>query len=112
MSESTPSLEFRTSDDFAHISTHGLLALVVDRVKRDGFFASVRRGVTLKMKKRTYSVADKLLTLWCSILVGCNHTVEINTKLGAHEQAGAALLGLERFPDQSQISRLLSACTA
>jgi hypothetical protein len=62
------------------------------------------------MKKRTYSWSDKLNTLWASIVVGCNHTVEINSKLGSHERAAAGLFGLDRFPDQSQINRLLWAC--
>jgi hypothetical protein len=64
------------------------------------------------MKKRTFSLSDKLKTLWASIVVGCNHTVEINSKPGSHERAAARLFGLERFPDQSQINRLLWACEA
>jgi hypothetical protein len=93
------------------MTAHGLLIAVVERVKADGFFTSLKRFVTLKMKKRTYTVADKFATLWASIIVGCSHTVEINTKLGAHERAAAALFGLERFPDQSGINDLLRACT-
>jgi hypothetical protein len=61
------------------------------------------------MKKRTYSWSDKIKTLWASIVVGCNHTSEINSKLGSHERAVAGLFGLDRFPDQSQINRLLWA---
>jgi hypothetical protein len=64
------------------------------------------------MKKRTFSWADKLKTLWASIEVGCNHTSEINSKLGSHERAAARMLGLVRFPDQSQVNRLLWAFKA
>jgi hypothetical protein len=93
------------------MTAHGLLIAVVEKVKADGVFASLERCVTLKMKKRTYTVANKLATLWASIIVGCSHTVEINTKLGAQERAAAALFGLERFPDQSGVNDLLRACT-
>jgi hypothetical protein len=56
-----------------------------------------------------YSWPQKLETLWASIVVGCNHTFDINIRLGSHERAAAAMVGLERFPDQSQINRLLWA---
>jgi hypothetical protein len=61
------------------------------------------------MKKVDYSALDKLKVLWLSIVAGCQHTVEINDKLGGHEEALAHVFGFDRFPDQSQISRLLKA---
>lgn len=64
------------------------------------------------MKKVKYSPFDKLKTLWASVVTGCQHTVEINDRLGAHEKALARAVGLERFPDQSQINRLLHATGA
>jgi hypothetical protein len=64
------------------------------------------------MKKVRYHWSDKLQTLWASIVVGCNHTVEINDRLGSHEHALAAFFGLDRFPDQSQVNRLLSSFSA
>jgi hypothetical protein len=52
------------------------------------------------------------MTLLASILTGCQHTVEINDSLGAHEKALAQAMGLDRFPDQSQVNRLLHATEA
>jgi hypothetical protein len=80
-----------------------------NKARSVGLFNKIEFNLKLKMKKRTFSWSDKLNTLWASIVVGCNHTSEINSKLGSHEGAAARLFGLERFPDQSQINRLLWA---
>jgi hypothetical protein len=65
------------------------------------------------MKSVTYTPTEKLKVLWASICVGCEHTSYLNDKFGGHEKALAkALLSKERFPDQSQINRLLTATTA
>lgn len=109
MPHSTTSLTFEATDDFADFTSHGLLLAAHDFASRLGFFKAVDAHLTLKMKTRDYSWQDKLATLWASILVGCDHTSQINDALGAHERAAAALLGLDRFPDQSQINRLLHA---
>jgi DDE family transposase len=111
MKESTQEIIFESSDWYQDQTAHGLLVLAYEQARRDGFFAGLTRFVSLPIKTVTYSVHDKFATLWASILVGCDHTVEINAKLGAHEQALAAVFGLERFPDQSGINRLLRACT-
>lgn len=44
--------------------------------------------------------------------VGCEHTVEINEQVGEHEASLAQVFGLKRFPDQSQVNRVLTATEA
>ncbi len=111
MTESTTEIVAESSDWHREQTAHGLLVLAHEAAKRAGFFTALAQHVQLPIKKVDYSVHDKLATLWASILVGCDHTVEINAKLGPEERALAALFGLERFPDQSGINRLLHACT-
>jgi hypothetical protein len=111
MQHSTTTLTFEATDDFADFTSHGLLLAAHDFASSLGFFKAVDAHLALKMKTRDYPWQKKLATLWASILVGCDHTVQINDTLGAHERAAAALFGLDRFPDQSQINRLLHAFT-
>jgi hypothetical protein len=111
MPHSTPSLSFQATDEFADFTSHGLLLAAHDFASRLGFFKAIDSHLALRMKTRDYSWQSKLATLWASILVGCDHTVQINDALGAHERAAAAVFGLDRFPDQSQINRLLHAFT-
>lgn len=111
MTESTQEIVFESSDWHQDQTAHGLLVLAHQHAAQAGFFAGLKRYVSLPMKTVTYSVHDKLATLWASIIADCDHTVEINFKLGPHERALAAVFGLERFPDQSGINRLLRAAT-
>jgi hypothetical protein len=111
MTEFTQQIVVESSDWHQDQTAHGMLVLAYAQARQDGFFAGLKRYVSLPIKTVTYSVHEKLATLWASIVVGCQHTVEINTKLGADERALAALFGFERFPDQSGINRLLHACT-
>ena len=109
MKHSTADVEFRATDFWQDKTSHGLLFSAYNKAKALGFFSKMEQSLKLKMKKRRYSWSDKLKTLWASIVVGCNNTSEINSRLGSHEQAAAALMGLERFPDQSMVNRLLWA---
>lgn len=111
MQHSTPSVHFQATDSFDDLTAHGLLVAAHLHARNLGFFSSIDRFVSLKMKTVDYSWQQKLHTLWASVVVGCNHTVQINDRLGAHERASAALFGLERFPDQSNVNRLLHAVT-
>ncbi len=61
----------------------------------------------LKMKTYDYTVSQKLITLICSIVKGCKYNVDINTEL-KEERLVANMFGMEHFPDQSQISEVLS----
>lgn len=62
----------------------------------------------LPMIKKDYTIYQKLMTLISSIAVGCESTNDINERLHP-EKVAANMLGMERFPDQSQINRLLQA---
>ncbi|AOT71838.1 transposase [Geosporobacter ferrireducens] len=62
----------------------------------------------LPMIKKDYTIYQKLMTLISSIAVGCESTNDINERLHP-EKVAANILGMERFPDQSQINRLLQA---
>ncbi len=109
MKHSTADVEFQATHSFQDETAHGLLVSAYNKAKALGFFSKVEQSLKLKMKKRRYSWSDKLKTLWASIVVGCDHTSQINSKLGSHERAAAVLMGLERFPDQSMVNRLLWA---
>jgi hypothetical protein len=102
--------QYRITPGNDELTGHALMFAARDYAEQVGLLGGFGEHVHLKMKKRVYTVADKLATLWASVVVGCDHTVEINTKLGGHEQALAKAFGLERFPEQSQINRLLRAC--
>jgi hypothetical protein len=86
-----------------------LLTAALAHAERLDFFGPVERSLHLPMKTGTYSWLDKFKTLWASLLAGCDHRAQINQQLGAHEPAPAQLFGLPRFPDQSQVNRLLHA---
>ena len=111
MLDSTTSPRFQSTDDWAEFTNHGLLVAAHHFADSLGFFAAVDRFLSFSMRTRTYSWQDKLNTLFASILVGCDHTSQINSSLGPDERAAAAVFGLERFPDQSQVNRLLTSST-
>lgn len=111
MSKSTQRIRVEARDIELTNSQHGLLAVAFVVAKRWGFFRALEQ-IPVKMKQVDYSWAGKIAALWASIVIGCDHTVEINDKLGAHERALARLFGFVktlRFPDQSGVSRALKA---
>ena len=112
MEKSTPvvRLEATVFDD--EHTAHALLIPIYQKADELGLFEQLGARLHLAMRAKDYSWLDKLKTLWASIVIGCSHTVEINTSLGAHEPALARVFGLERFPDQSGINRLLHRVTA
>ena len=62
--------------------------------------------VKVKMKKIDYTVHQKMMTLLLSVVIGCRYTSDINQKL-VPDTVAANLLGMDRFPDQSQVNALL-----
>src|SRR4051794_12919976 len=106
MRESSIRMQYRQTSDLDDLTQHGLLATLYQYAQSIGFFHDWDR-MPLKMKTVIHSPSQKFKTLWASIIAGCQHTSEINCKLGAQEKALAQFLGLLRFPDQSQINRLL-----
>jgi hypothetical protein len=110
MCESSISIKFAMTAKLDNASQHGLVASLYQFAQKKGFFQRWEE-LPFKMKKVRYSPADKLKTLWASIVVGCQHTFDINIRLGAQEKMLASLFGLFRFPDQSQVNRLLRRST-
>lgn len=104
-------VQFQTTTEWPEITTHGLLLAAWEFAEKQSVFQQWE-SIRYRMKKVKYTPLDKLKTLWASVVVGCQHTVEINDRLGTHEKALAQAVGLNRFPDQSQINRLLAATEA
>jgi hypothetical protein len=90
-------------------TTSGLLVLVAQTAQELGFLETLTKGLNLKMKVVRYSHQNKLATVVASLVVGCDHTVDIQTKL-VPDVVAAGLFGMNRFPDQSQINSFLRAC--
>jgi hypothetical protein len=86
----------------------GLLVLVAQQAARFGFFETLTEGFPHPMKVYVYTARDKLTTLVASLLVGCRHVSEVQTKL-VPDPVAAGLFGLARFPDQSQLNEFLRA---
>lgn len=68
------------------------------------------KTVQVKMKEIKYTVQQKLITLVCSIVMGCAYTSDINDKL-VPETVAPRMLDMLRFPDQSQLNVLLKKFT-
>lgn len=66
--------------------------------------------VQVKMKEIKYNVQQKLITLICSIAMGCAYTSDVNDKL-VPENVAPRMLDMIRFPDQSQLNILLKRFT-
>src|SRR5574341_819304 len=83
------------------------LMMVLEYGQEIGLFGLLGSRVKVKMKEVRYSLVNKAQTVMASLVMGCGHTKAINETL-APERAAASYLGLERFPDQSQINRYLT----
>jgi hypothetical protein len=81
------------------------LITVIDYMK-NAEYIDLFEKINIKMKRVNYSVKQKVLTIICSIAVGCEYTKDINNKL-VPDEVSAKIIGMERFPDQSQINILL-----
>jgi hypothetical protein len=62
------------------------------------------------MKEIKYTVQQKLITLICSIAMGCAYTSDVNDKL-VQDTVAPRKLDMLRFPDQSQLNILLRELT-
>jgi hypothetical protein len=114
MRKSTPRIGVQANDVALMNTQHGLLALAYAAAARWGLLDALGQ-LTVKMKTRDYSWADKIATLWASIVIGLDFTYQINDALGAHERELARLFGFAktgRFPDQSSVSRAVAAVGA
>jgi hypothetical protein len=86
----------------------GLLVLVAQQAERFQFFETLTEGLRVPMKVYVYTARHKVETLVASLLVGCRHVAEVQTKL-VPDPVAAGLFGLARFPDQSQLNEFLRA---
>jgi transposase len=93
-------------DENKVVNTSAWLVSVIEFANKVKFFNSFE-SFNLKMKEVTYTHLNKLQTLVSSIVMGCNYTNDINDKL-VPDTLAAKILGMDRFPDQSQINRFLN----
>lgn len=66
--------------------------------------------VQIKMKEIKYTVQQKVITIICSIVMGCAYTSDVNDKL-VPDTVAPRMLDMMRFPDQSQLNILLREFT-
>src|SRR5581483_11382342 len=79
--------------------------------RESGLYALLSSKLKIAMKEVKYSLVNKAQTVIASLVMGCGHTKAINETLEP-ERAAASYLGLERFPEQSQINRYLTRFSA
>ncbi len=95
-----------SKSDFKVETTSTWLASVLQFALDIDFFAPFL-AFKLKMKEVNYTVSQKLATILASVIMGCESTKDINEVLGP-EILAANMLGMEHFPDQSQINTVLN----
>src|SRR5215813_13005425 len=83
------------------------LMMVLEYGQEIGLYGLLGSKLKIAMKQVKYSLVNKAQTVIASLVMGCGHTKAINETLEP-ERAAASYLGLERFPDQSQINRYLT----
>jgi len=83
------------------------LMMVFEYGHESGLYGLLASRLKIAMKEVKYSLVNKAQTVIASLVMGCGHTKAINEQLEP-ERAAASYLGLERFPDQSQINRYLT----
>lgn len=88
-------------------SVSAFLMMVLEYGHEIGLYALLSSKLKIAMKQVKYSLVNKAQTVIASLVMGCGHTKAINETLEP-ERAAASYLGLERFPDQSQINRYLT----
>ncbi|SHJ35579.1 Transposase DDE domain-containing protein [Geosporobacter subterraneus DSM 17957] len=93
-------------DENKVVNTSAWLVSLIQFANKLNFFDAFKY-FNLKMKSVNYTNLNRLQTLVASIVMGCNYTSDINEKL-VPDTTAAKLLGMNKFPDQSQINRFLS----
>jgi len=93
-------------DPFKDFVLSGFLPIFLGFLFKLGAFELFKQHLRIPMKEVTYSCTQKVATLISSIAVGCEDIHDINDRLLPYPSA-AGLLGMEHFPDQSQINRFL-----
>ncbi|SDK81457.1 transposase [Natronincola ferrireducens] len=93
-------------DENKVVNTSAWLVSLIQFANKLNFFDAFK-SFNLKMKSVNYTNLNRLQTLVASIVMGCSYTSDINEKLVPDTMA-TKLLGMDKFPDQSQINRFLS----
>lgn len=84
----------------------GPLAVIGEYLSRIDFFKPFEEHLKIEMKTVRHSPIDKIKDCLVSIIAGCEHISDINTKLKP-ELSLARVFGRDRFADQSLISETL-----
>lgn len=105
MQHTIPDIEY-TLADFSDYTDSAFLVAALQWAAEHGVWEAFRRLLSINMKTVVYSPLQKIQTLMASLIVGCAFNKDINSRL-VPDVVAAALLGLARFPDQSQCNLLL-----
>jgi hypothetical protein len=98
------SISFSTGEFKVEKTSAWLVSFVKFAEQINGF--EPLKSVQIKMKEIKYTVQQKLITLICSIAMGCAYTSDVNEKL-VPDTVVPKMLDMLRFPDQSQLNVLL-----
>lgn len=101
-------LEFGLTDELTNTRFAPLAALGICYRQRNTL--EPLHNVQISMKTVRHSPADKLIDALASMLAGCTHIAQINTRLRPELQLAGAW-GREAFAEQSTISRTFDALT-
>ncbi|MBU5438471.1 transposase [Tissierella sp. MSJ-40] len=93
-------------DENKVVNTSAWLVSLIQFANNLNFF-DVFKSFNLKMKSVNYTNLNRLQTLVTSIAMGYSYTNDINEKL-VPDTTASKLLGMGKFPDQSQINRFLN----
>jgi hypothetical protein len=105
MQNTTSSIEY-TLDHTTDYTDSAFLVAALQWAGDNAVWAPFKHLLDVDMKTVHYSPLHKIQTLLASIFVGCQYGKDINSRL-VPDRVAASLLGLERFPDQSQCNILL-----
>jgi len=105
MKDTIQTIEYALSD-FSDYTPSAFLVSALHWAEHQGFWQPFNRLLDVAMKTVVYTPVQKVQTLIASIMIGCQYNKEINSRLVPDEVA-ASLLGMARFPDQSQTNLLL-----
>jgi hypothetical protein len=93
-------------DEENEVTSSAFLVTALQWAHQHGVWEPFTRLLDLKMKTVQYTPLQKVQTLLASILIGCQYNADINARL-VPDTIAANLLGMARFPDQSQCNLVL-----
>jgi hypothetical protein len=105
MKDTIETLEY-TLSNFSDYTNSALLVSALHWAQQQGFWQPFCRLLSVPMKSVVYTPVHKVQTLIASIMIGCHYNKDVNSRL-VPDRVAASLLGLEHFPDQSQLNLLL-----